>query len=70
MSTEKQLSYEEIMTMFEKKDFDEDDVVIKGSQLDGEEYLREANQALRASVKYLREIEKASSALADGLSVK
>lgn len=70
MSTEKQLSYEEIIAMMEAKDFDEEDVIIEGSHPDGEEYLSEANQALRASIKYLKEIEKISSELADGLAVK
>ena len=70
MSSEKQLSYEDIIARMKEKDFDEEDVIIKGSHPDGEEYLSEANQALRVSVKYIKEIEKISSALADGLSVK
>lgn len=70
MSSEKRISYEEIMAKMKEKDFDEEDVIIKGSYPDGEEYLSEANQAMRLSIRFIKEIEKISSALADVLSVK
>ena len=71
MAAEKKLSFEEIMAKMKEKDFDEDGVIIEGSHPAGEEYLDdEANQALRASVAYLKKIEAISSKLAGSLIVR
>ena len=67
MAIEKKLSFEEIMAMMKEKDFDEEGVIIEGAHPAGEEYLDEANQALRESVAYLKKIEAISSKLAEGL---
>ena len=67
MATTKELSFADIMAMMKEKDFDETGIIIEGSHPAGEEYLSEENQALRASVAYLKRIDDISSELAAGL---
>ena len=67
MATEQNLSFEEFMAMMKEKDPNEEFVILEGAHPAGEEYLDEANQALRKSVAYLKRIEAISSKSAEGL---